>query len=162
MTFGKALIGFLAAIVSVAPGAPARADSARITGLQDVNFGTVLSSTDQSNSQSLVICSYKNNPHRTPYSVTALGSGSGGAFALASGAATLAYDVQWVSSPAQTGGTMLQSGVPSSGYGNGATGFDCPLQPTTASLTVTIRSGDLSAAPAGNYSGSLQITIVPE
>lgn len=141
---------------------PARAQSARIGGLADVGFGTITAAGDQSNSQDVVVCSYRNNPQGLDYSVTATGSGSGGAFTLASGASTLAYDVQWADSSGQTGGTMLQAGVAASGFGNAATGFTCPSQPDTASLTVTIRAADLAAAQAGSYSGSLQITITPQ
>ena len=141
---------------------PARAQSAQISGLEDVDFGMISAIADQSDSQSVVVCSYKNNPQRRDYSVIASGSGAGGAFELSSGAGTLAYDVQWADSPGQAGGTMLQAGVAAPGFGNGATGFQCPQQPNTASLTVTIRAADLDLATAGTYSGSLQITIVPE
>lgn len=141
---------------------PVRAQDARIAGLADVSFGSLTTITDQSNSQDVVVCSYRNKPQRLPYSVMASGNGSGGAFSLSAGAGTIPYDVQWADSPGQTGGTMLLAGVPASGFGNAANGFDCPGQPNTASLTVTIRAVDLASAPAGNYAGSLQITIVPQ
>jgi hypothetical protein len=57
---------------------------------------------------------------------------------------------------------MLQPGVAAPGFGNAADGFACPQLPDTASLTVTIRGTDLASARAGAYSGSLQLTIVPE
>jgi hypothetical protein len=161
MTWGVLILGS-AVTLSLALAAPACAQSARIGGLEDVNFGAIPAALDQSRSQDVVVCSYRNNPQRVNYAVTASGSGSGGAFELSSGAGTLAYDVQWADLPGLTGGTMLQAGVPSTGFGNGATGFTCPQQPDTASLTVTIRAADLASARAGSYSGSLQITIVPE
>lgn len=141
---------------------PLSAQEARIGGLADVTFGTITAMTDQSNSQSVAVCSYRNKPQRLSYSVIASGSGSGGSFSLSAGTDTLQYDVQWADSVGQTGGTMLQAGVPTSGFANAANGFDCPGQPDTASLTVTVRAADLASARAGNYSGSLQITIVPE
>lgn len=159
-TAGAALAALALLAVSAAP--PARAQSARIGGLEDVSFGTIPAMADQTNSQNVVLCSYRNNPQRLDYSVSATGSGSGGAFELSSGAATLSYDVQWADSPGQTGGTMLQAGTAASGFGNAANGFTCPSQPDTASLTVTIRAADLATAQAGTYSGSLQITIVPQ
>jgi hypothetical protein len=70
--------------------------------------------------------------------------------------------VQWSDLPGQTGGTMLQPGVTASGFGNAANGFDCSANPETASLTVSLRAADLASASAGNYSGTLQITITPE
>jgi hypothetical protein len=162
MTWGKILIVGSAAALSLALAAPSRAQTAQISGLQDVNFGTIPTMAQQSNSQNVVVCSYRNRPHVMNYSVIASGSGSGGAFQLSWGGVSLPYDVQWADSPGQTGGAMLQAGVPSSGFGNAANGFDCSQQPNTASLTVTIRAADLASAQAGSYSGSLQLTIVPE
>ena len=161
MTWGKILVFGSAAALWLAPAEPVCAQEARIGGLADVNFGTITAMTDQSNSQNVVVCSYRNKPQRLAYSVIASGTG-GGAFSLSAGTGTLPYDVQWADSPGLTGGTMLQAGVPASGFDNAANGFDCPAQPDTASLTVTIRAADLATAQAGNYSGSLQITIVPE
>lgn len=162
MAWGKILVLGSSAALWLALAEPVRAQNARIGGLTDVNFGTIPALADYSNSQNVVVCSYRNRPQRLPYSVIASGTGSGGAFSLSAGAGTLPYDVQWADSPGQTGGTMLQSGVPASGFDGAANGFDCPAQPDTASLIVTIRAADLASAQAGNYSGSLQITIVPE
>jgi hypothetical protein len=160
MAWGKILICGTAAALALAT--PAHAQRAQIGGLQDVNFGTIAAMVEQSNSQNVVVCSYQGQPHQRPYSVTASGSGGGGAFELGSGAGAIPYDVQWTDSPGQTGGTMLQAGVPASGFGNAATGHTCDSQPNTASLTVTIRAVDLTSAQAGTYSGILQITIAPE
>src|SRR5690606_26157158 len=102
------------------------------------------------------------NPHDRPYSVTATGSGTAGAFTLSSGSASIPYQVQWADLPGQTGGTMLQAGVTVPGFGNAANGFDCNSLPETASLTITLLGSDLASAGAGSYSGTLQITIVPE
>jgi hypothetical protein len=160
MAWGKILICGAAAALSLAT--PARGQRAQISGLQDVNFGTIPAMVEQSNSQNVVVCSYRGQPNNVGYSVIASGSGSGGAFQLSSGADALSYDVQWADSPGQTGGTMLQTGVPASGFGNAASGHDCGSQPNSASLTVTIRAADLASAQAGTYSGILQITLVPE
>ena len=142
--------------------APAQGQRARIGGLADVHFGTISAAAEQTNRQNVVVCSYQGQPHSLNYSVTASGSGSGGAFELSTGAASLPYDVQWADLPGQTGGTMLLAGVAAPGFGNAANGFDCSGQPETASLTVTLRAADLASAQAGSYSGTLQITIAPE
>lgn len=162
MAWVRILVLGSTAALCLAPGEPARAQDARIGNLADVNFGTITAATDQSISQNVVVCSYRNKPQALAYAVIASGTGSGGAFTLSAGAGTLPYDVQWADSSGQTGGTMLQAGVPASGFANAANGFDCPAQPNTASLTVTIRGADLASARSGNYSGLLQITIVPE
>jgi hypothetical protein len=152
----------LAVAGACATASPARAQQVRVAGLEDINFGMIPAAVDRTSSQDVAVCSYRNKPQTLNYSVTAIGSGSGGAFQLASGPATLPFDVQWADAPGQTGGTMLQAGVAATGFGNGANGFDCPALPDTASLTVTIRAADLASAAGGTYSGTLQITIVPE
>lgn len=162
MIRGLILIAGAGAASALGAAPPAHAQSARITGLSDIDFGTVANAADQVSSQSVVVCSYKNNPQRRPYSVTASGTGSGGAFTLSSGAALMPYDVQWSDSAGQTGGTLLQPGAPAGGFGNGATGFACPAQGANATLTVTIRSADIAAAPAGTYVGTLQLLIAPQ
>lgn len=165
MTAGKSLIAgaAAAALLSTALEAPAHAQQARITSLEDVAFGTLNSPVDQSISQN--VCAYSSQGAFNPidYSVLASGSGSGGAFALSSGAASLVYEVQWADSPNQTGGVLLQSGVLATGFGNSAFFQSCLFQAQgTASLTVTIRAAEIAAATAGNYSGVLQITLIPE
>ena len=159
MTWGEFLIF---AAVSLGAASPAAADSARIAGLANINFGSIVNAVDQTSSQSVVVCSYKNNPQNLPYSVTAMGSGTASAFELSSGAAILPYDVQWASAAGQTGGTLLQPGSPATGFGGGANGFNCSTQGANASLTVTIRSVDIAAAPAGTYTGTLQLLIAPQ
>jgi spore coat protein U-like protein len=149
-TSGSWVIGIC--LVAIMAAGPAQAQRARIGGLVDVNFGTISATTTQSMRQNVAVCSYQGNPHRLNYSVTATGSGPGSAFTISTGAANLPYDVQWSDLPGQTGGTMLQPGVTASGFGN----------PETASLTVSLRAADLASASAGNYSGTLQITITPE
>jgi hypothetical protein len=158
----------VAALLAMAVPSPASAqDRASITGLGDLAFGTIVSPIDQSKTQNVSICSYfslfgfplvvRN------YSVTATGTGSGGAFTLSSGARTLAYDVQWTDAINATSGTMLQPGVASSGFGNNANSLLCRQgSQDNASLIVTIRATQLAIATAGTYSGTLQIMISPD
>jgi hypothetical protein len=159
MAWGKFLTF---AAISLGAASPAAADSARISGLANINFGSIVSAVDQTSSQSVIVCSYKNNPQNLPYSVRATGSGAASAFELSSGAAILPFDVQWAETAGQAGGTLLQPGTPNAGFVNGATGFACPSQGANASLTVTIRSADIAAAPAGTYTGTLQLLIAPQ
>jgi hypothetical protein len=143
------------------PSAPARAaDKARLTDLQDVAFGTIAGTADQSASQS--VCAYSSSS-AGGYSVTATGDGSGGAFTLSSGAAQLPYEVLWAGSANQTTGLTLVAGATMPGFISGASQQTCNSGPAaSASLTVVIRSSALVSATAGSYSGSLQITIAPE
>lgn len=162
MIYGGPLIRCLgfATLLALAPARPAHA-TALIRGLADVNFGTINSFVDQSNTQNVSICSFQGFA-TAGYSVMATGSGSGGAFSLSSGANKMAYDVQWADSANRTSGTMLQPGVAAGGFNNAASLFACFGQPVNASLIVTIRSAQLTSATAGSYSGTLQIMIVPD
>ena len=163
MTSGRSLIvALVMATVAAGASSPACAasDKARLTALSDVPFGLIPGTADQTASQNL--CAYSSTT-TGGYNVTAVGSGNGGAFTLSSGAATLAYDVLWSGSANQSGGTALVPGTAASGFTSTASQQTCNSGPsTTASLTVVIRSATLTAAMAGSYVGTLQITIAPE
>lgn len=140
--------------------APAAAQQARITNLSDVTFGTLSNlAVDTSKSQS--VCAYSTGTLKR-YHVTATGSGTGGAFTLASSGATLPYEVQWNQSPEQTSGTSLTAGVALTAQTSTATQQTCNSGPaTTASLIVLLRAATLTAATAGVYSGTLTIILAP-
>ena len=147
----------LACACSTAAGA---AEKARVTGLVDVNFGQIAGTVDRAVGQSL--CVYSTSPTGA-YAVTASGNGTGGTFALSSGAAELPYDVLWADSPNQSSGMVLSSGTPRGGFTSNASQHFCNSGPSsTATLTIVIRSAELGSARAGFYSGALQITITPE
>lgn len=152
-----------AALLAVAMEAPAHAD-ARISGLSDIAFGTISATTDQSMSEN--VCAFSTNGGffgGRDYAIRATGSGGGGAFTLSSGAATLPYEVQWADSPNQTSGVSLTAGSLMAGFGNSAFFSNCAFQNQgTASLTIVIRGVQLAAATAGDYTGTLQIMIVPD
>lgn len=133
----------------------------RITGLSDVAFGTVANlSTDWTRSQN--ICVYSTSP-TAGYNVRATGSGSGGAFTLASGSNALAYEVEWSPVSGQSTGTTLSPNVALTGQVSSATQQTCNSGPaTSASLIVILRSAQLSAATAGTYSGTLTLLVAPE
>lgn len=150
------IAGFLAATPPVA-----FAQKARISDLSDIAFGSVSNlSTDVSLAQSL--CAFTQSASGN-YLVTATGSGPASAFALASGPAQLAYEVQWASSPNQTTGIPLTAGVPLTGVPSAATQQTCNAGPaSSASLIVILRASQLGAAQAGTYSGALTLMIAPE
>lgn len=133
----------------------------RITGLSDVAFGTVANlSTDWTLSQN--ICVYSNTA-TSGYHVQATGSGSGGAFTLASGSNALAYEVEWNPVSGQSTGTTLSPNVALTGQVSSATQQSCNSGPaTSASLIVILRAAQLSAATAGSYSGTLTLLVGPE
>lgn len=144
---------------------PARAaDQVRISRLSDVAFGTVVNlNADSILSQSL--CLYSKSPPGNYYSITATGSGAGGAFVLASGADSLPYEVQWSDSPGQSVGAQMQANQPLTGQQTTAGGKSsdiCAASPLTASLIVVLRSTALAAATSGTYSGTLTLFVAPQ
>lgn len=137
------------------------ADRVRITGLSDVSFGTITSfASDAIRSQS--VCVYAKSSLDN-YRVTAIGSGSGGGFSLASGSDTLPYEVQWSDQPGNATGSLLTPNIPLTSQHSNARLDDCRIgAPTTASLIVVVRSASVSAAIAGAYTGTVTLVIGPE
>ena len=151
---------FLAA-TSLLVATPAEAQQVRITRLSNANFGTITNlASDTQRNQS--VCIYSSVADKG-YNVTASGSGSGGAFTLSSGSATMAYEVQWNDVTGQTSGTDLSPGIKLSGLTTTATSQNCGSGPSrTASLIVLLRAATLGSATAGTYSGTLTLLIEPE
>ena len=148
--------GLLATILLAAMPVPACAQNVQITQLSDVSFGTITNvGADQIRSQS--VCAYSGLLGGR-YSLTATGSGAGGAFTLASGASVLPYEVQWNGSAAgQSSGTNLVSGTALTGQ---TALLSCPiLQTSNSSLIIILRGAALTTATAGNYSGTLTIML---
>jgi hypothetical protein len=142
-------------------GAPAGAQSnnVRITGLADVAFGS-LTGGDVTRAQN--VCAFSSTSTKG-YRVTASGSGASGAFTLANGAHTLAYEVQWNKLSGQTAGTGLSPNVALTGQTSTATQQQCNSGPaTSASLILIVRGTSAAAASGGNYSGTLTLVLGPE
>jgi len=144
-------------------GAPAHAQSnnVRVTGLSDVAFGSITNfGADSVRTEN--VCAFANTA-TNGYRITANGSGSGGAFTLASGARTLPYDVQWNQLSGQSSGTQLSPNVALTGQVSTATQQACNSGPASSgSLIVIVRSSAVSSATAGTYSGNLTLLIGPE
>lgn len=147
----------LAATLLVLAPCPLGAQNLMISGLADVAFGTLPTpGADQTKAQS--VCAYSGLLGGR-YSVSATGSGTGGAFTLANGTYEMPYEVQWSASAGQTTGTALTSGTSITGR-TGA--LSCPtLAASNASLILLIRSAAIAEARAGSYSGTLTILLSP-
>lgn len=159
--FGRTSASLSIAIASFAFVAPPVAAKVRISGLTDVNFGTINNlSADAVQSQS--ICVYSNGSSSS-YGVRASGSGAAGAFTLSNGVSTLAYDVRWNNQPGQSNGTALAPGALLPGQTTNAQHQICSNgPPTTASLIVVLPTASLSAATEGSYSGTLTLIVSEE
>jgi len=141
--------------------AHAASNKVRISSLSDVTFGTLASlSIDAISSQSVCLFS---DTLASRYTVTAIGNGPGGAFALTSGLASMPFEVEWSGTPGQASGAQLFPNVPLSGQVSSATQQSCNNGPaTSASLIVVLRSAALSSATAGTYSGTLTLLVAAE
>ena len=149
-------------LAALGPGpAFAASNKVRITSLSDVVFGLVANlGQDAVSSQSLCLHA---DTSTNNYNITASGGGPGGSFLLTSGAAALAYEVQWSSSAGQSSGTQLQPNTPLTGQVTAATHQVCSNGPaTSASLIVLLRANALSSATAGAYNGTLILLVGPE
>ncbi len=133
----------------------------RITGLTDVDFGLIANLQAESR-RSQNVCLFSSSVGGT-YGVVASGSGPSGAFTLADGSGSLAYDVEWSQQSGQTSGTTLSPNKTLTGQVSPATHQFCNSgPPTSASLTLVLRAAELSQARQGTYSGSLTLLIVAE
>ena len=135
---------------------------AQLTALSDVSFSSVDPSTAATSSQS--VCAWSNTATKG-YSITATGSGTSGAFTLASGALTpVAYSVQWNQLSGQTTGTSLTTGTALGSLVSTATKPTCSSGPSTsASLVVTIAATDLQTmVAAASYTGTLTLLLTPQ
>ncbi|WP_174291546.1 hypothetical protein [Sphingomonas bacterium] len=133
----------------------------QITGLNDVAFTNVDPSTTATNAQSNCVWS---NTATKGYTITATGSGTSGAFTLASGALTpVAYSVQWNQSTGQSSGTALTAATASSTFNSTATTPTCATAPaTSSSLIVSITSAQLlTMASQTSYTGTLTLLVSP-
>ncbi len=135
---------------------------AQLTALSDISFANADPSTNATNSQS--VCAWSNTATKG-YSITATGSGTGGAFTLASGALTpVPYTVQWNQSSGQSSGTSLTTATALGSLVSTATKPTCNSGPsTTASLIVTIAASDLQdMVAATSYTGTLTLLLTPQ
>ncbi|WP_293984529.1 hypothetical protein [Sphingobium sp.] len=135
---------------------------AHITGLTDINFTNADPTSNAVSSQNDCVWS---NTATKGYSIKATGSGTAGAFTLASGAlAPVPYSVQWNQSSGQSAGTALVADTPLSGLVSTATTPTCSSGPaSTSSLIVSIASSDLQTMVAAtSYTGTLTLLVTPQ
>jgi hypothetical protein len=141
-------------ITAVVPG------RVQISGLTDLDFGTVDPASAASKTEDL--CVWSNTSGRA-YQVTATGSGASNAFTLSDGTNTLPYSVEWADAAGQTSGDPLTSGTALTGQASTATNPTCSAgDATTASLIVNMTAANLQAAVASTYNGTLTLVVAPQ
>lgn len=127
-----------------------------ITELVDVDFGSI--PRDLNPIQQRITFCVSMTP-RGPFMLTAIGSGSGGSFAMTNisgGSWEIGYFLQ-------IRGHELTAGVPQTGiHQAGPPGAGGECRPPRFPLIITVDTADVSTAPAGQYQGLLQLTVAPE
>lgn len=143
--------------VSITASVPNRA---RITGLADVDFTNQDPATAATSAQD--VCLWSNTATKA-YTITASGSGTGSAFTLSNGGASVPYQVQWAGAPGAATGTALTAGGASASFTSTADNQNCSSGPSaSASLIVGMDTADLGSMSAGsNYTGTLTLLVTP-
>lgn len=134
---------------------------AQITNLSDITFTNADPGSAASMAENNCVWS---NTATKGYTITATGSGTSGAFTLASAALTpVAYTVQWNQATGQSSGTALTASTASTTFNSTATTPTCATAPaTSSSLIVSISSTQLlNMASLTTYTGTLTLLVSP-
>lgn len=146
---GKPLAKFTVSVEITIP------NSIQVTQIDDISLGTFDGSNNISRSDT--ICVYQANGGQ--YAVTLTGSGSGGAFELASGGSSVPYAVSWNDG---NGAQTASPGIPLPGMVNSHNGDPQCNGGASNNVTVSINvlANDMGAATAaGVHSGVLTIMV---
>ncbi|MEG3170363.1 hypothetical protein U1737_19420 [Sphingomonas sp. LB3N6] len=133
----------------------------QISGLTDIAFTDVELGSQVSRAQNNCVWS---NTATKGYTITATGSGTGGAFTLSSGQlAPITYGVQWAQTSGQTSGTALIPSAASAGFVSTALLPTCIAAPSSSSsLIVTVAASQLETMVSStNYTGTLTLLVNP-
>ncbi|MGB5738651.1 MAG: hypothetical protein WBM54_04840 [Woeseia sp.] len=131
----------------------------RISDLRDVNFGSVPPTAGRLVSTMDFCVGLDKNGG---YQVIARGTGPADAFTLSNGVHNIPYSLRYSDNPGRPG-TLMRPGIPETGLNakkRKKNGGDC--NKPSASIEFAIESADLQAAGAGQYSGTLMLTVTPE
>jgi len=139
--------------------AVAARDRVRISGLQDIQFGSLGTGGDALEARS--VCAFSST-NLAGYTITAFGSGLLGAFEMNGSGSTIPIDVFWSDRANQTSGTLLSPNSQSQAFYSDAIHQRCNRGPSsTASLILRIRENAIQSAPAGLYSGTINLIVAP-
>lgn len=152
-------LAVLVGIATVHAPASAQSGKVRISGLTDVSYGTINNlQSDSRRNQSICVSATDGQ-----YTVTASGTGPGGALELSSGVSSLPYTVEWNAAPGQSFGEDLPANSVVMGQSTPERQQDCKSRGLqTASVIVVLRGAELSRAIQGAYSGTLSLLIAAQ
>jgi hypothetical protein len=128
----------------------------QISALDDIALGNYTGGGNMTGFDDL--CVYSNIG---AYRITATGNGTGAAFHLIGGAATIPYAVQWADEAGAATGDAMTSGTVLTNQTGTITTPNCN-NGNNARVRVTVNSTDLAAAPAQAYTGVLTLLVAPQ
>ena len=128
----------------------------QISNLDDIDLGAfdggAVSGTDD-------VCVWSTT---RSYSLTATGGDGGFVLTGAATATSLPYAVQWASAGGATSGATLTAGASLPGLDTSATSPTCQGGAAlNASVIVSVSDGDMAAAVADTYTGTLTLLVEP-
>ncbi len=134
----------------------------RISRVDPITLG-IYNGVDASVSANEGFCIYTNVSNYTVQPTTATQGSSPDEFAMASGANRLEYTVRVSNSANAAGGELLSRGEVSSPFGaNQSAPFSLTCNNSdNAAVFVEVSGEQLETAPAGNYSGVLELLVAP-
>ena len=137
---------------------PARVQISKLRDLQPPTFTGSGTRSDGAD-----LCIYTNSTAGR-YRVTALGSGSGGAFKIKNQTTLeeLDYALNWNDQNGASGGAPISSGTPLTNQTGADTNSTTCSGGTNSNLQVTFSEQNLLAAKSGTYSGSVSIMVEPD
>jgi len=135
----------------------------QITDIDDITVNPYDHAGAAGISQGDAVCVYTNDPN-TSYRVEATGDGGAGSdeFQIESGANAIVYQVYWgdTDTPGDAA-TELTSGVRNAAVFENATGT-YPCAANNGSFRVAMTHNNIMSVPAGTYSGTLTINLIPD
>jgi hypothetical protein len=152
-SLGKVSEGSSNVTISLAP-------LVKISHLKDLTLPTFKGSGNSIASEDL--CVYT-NVQVGAYRVTAIGSGSGGAFAVTSGKSSqMDYSARWNTRTGTSGNVELTPNVTLAGRSGASTTSESCGGGNNANLEVSIPYATLARSWAGTYTGTLRLVVEPD
>ena len=138
---------------------PAHAQTVNISGLSTLNLPSFSGSGNSSTEDD--VCVYNSN--NADYSISASGSGTGGAFTLASGGSTVAYHPFFRDTVGSGSFVELQNVNQNYDFTDASTtSLTCADSGgVNATVRIVANEADMLNANSGSYSGSVTLVVAP-
>ena len=133
---------------------------AKVSGLQDVDFGTYTYSGDLQST--FDFCIYVQNDNENNYSIQWVGQGAGSAYVSVSGANTVTSTIFFADDPPTYSYVQQAPGVTSIYQDPNTVSEDCLIGGLPGRAQINMDGNDLEYATSGTYTGTVQVTVWPD